>query len=230
MMYSIVMSYDRDAFPREHPKTWAEFWDVKKFPGPRCLKSSAGGGHGAIEEALLADGVPVDKLIPADLDRAFRSLDKIRPHVVKWWEAGAVPAQLLVDKEAVLVSSYNGRIADLQTKGAKVEIEWNQGKLSPELWVIPKGTKNYEAANKFIAFASKAKQQAAMSNNYPNGAVNKHAYKFISPERARELPSSPENIKKQYILNGAWWASKDPKTGKTWNEIEKEKWDIWITK
>lgn len=230
MMYSVVMAYDKGAFPKEQPKSWADFWNVKKFPGPRCLKSGAGSGYAPIEEALLADGVPMDKLYPCDIDRAFRSLDKMRPHVVKWWTAGAEAPQLLVDKEAVLVEAYNGRIADIKSKGANVEIEWNQGRLTHEHWIIPKGTKNYDAAMKFIAFVSHAKQQATMSNGYPNGAVNKHAYKYISPSRAKELPSSPENVKKQFFFNDEWWVSTNPKTGKTNLETVKERWDSWVLK
>src|SRR5256885_16366801 len=36
------------------------------------------------EFALIADGVALDKLYPIDIDRAFRSLDRIKKDVVKW--------------------------------------------------------------------------------------------------------------------------------------------------
>src|SRR5438309_6091061 len=49
----------------KRPTTWAEFWDAKKFPGPRTLRAGVY-GTGAYEEALLADGVPMDKLYPMD--------------------------------------------------------------------------------------------------------------------------------------------------------------------
>jgi putative spermidine/putrescine transport system substrate-binding protein len=228
MIYSIVLAYDESAFPQGPPQSWAEFWDVKKFPGPRCLKSGGGGGHPPIEEALLADGVPLDKIYPCDLKRAYKSLSKIRPHVTKWWETGAVPAQLLTDKEVVLTSAYHGRIDSIKRQGAKVNWVWNQGKMSREHMVIPKGTKNYDAAMKFIAFCLRAENQAAMSNNYPNGAVNKNAYKYISAERAKQLPSSPENYKKQLLFNDEFWSSTDPKTGRTYHELSKEMWDAWL--
>ena len=49
----------------------------------------------------MAAGVPPDKVYPIDIDKAFASYDKIKGDVVKWWETGAVPAQMLTDKEVV---------------------------------------------------------------------------------------------------------------------------------
>ena len=68
------------------PSTWADFWDVKKFPGSRslCLSYSPR----TLIFALLADGVPRDQLYPLDIDRAFKKLDQIKPHVKVWWREG----------------------------------------------------------------------------------------------------------------------------------------------
>ena len=30
--------YRKDKFPNGGPQSWADFWNVKKFPGPRCLE------------------------------------------------------------------------------------------------------------------------------------------------------------------------------------------------
>lgn len=34
-------------------------------------------------------GVPADRLYPMDIDRIFASLDKIKPHIRKWWGTGS---------------------------------------------------------------------------------------------------------------------------------------------
>ena len=40
-IYSTVLGYRTDVFAsRPRPKNWAEFWDVKAFPGPRALRNS----------------------------------------------------------------------------------------------------------------------------------------------------------------------------------------------
>src|SRR6516165_2101981 len=49
--------------------------------------------------ALLADGVPRDKLYPLDIDRAFKKLDRIKPHIKVWWREGNQSQQLIRDSE-----------------------------------------------------------------------------------------------------------------------------------
>ncbi len=118
LFFSLVLTYDAAKFPRSSPKTWADFWDTRKYPGARTLATGAfGPGGGLFEVALLADGVPPANLYPLDLDRAFRSLDRIRPAIAKFWQGGAEPVQLVVDGQVALASAWNGRVADLQFLG-----------------------------------------------------------------------------------------------------------------
>ncbi len=60
----------------------------------------------------MADGVAPEKLYPLDLDRVFRSLDKIKPSIVKFWDTGAEPVQMLIDGNVAppgTVASPSGR-------------------------------------------------------------------------------------------------------------------------
>ena len=99
-VYTTVLGYRKDAFPGgKGPQNWVDFWDAKKFPGPRTLRDSPVDN---LEFALMADGVAPDKLYPLDIDRAFKKLDAIKPHISVWWKTGAQSAQLLVDKEAIM--------------------------------------------------------------------------------------------------------------------------------
>src|SRR5215469_3660981 len=40
--------------------------------------------------------------------------EAIKPAVVKWWEAGAIPAQMLSDNEIAMATAWKGRIAAIQ--------------------------------------------------------------------------------------------------------------------
>src|SRR5213595_2541249 len=74
--FSSVLGYNSQVFATgKQPRSWAEFWDIKKFPGPRMLADLAS-GNVDLEFALLADGVPKDKLYPLDIERGFKSLDR----------------------------------------------------------------------------------------------------------------------------------------------------------
>lgn len=223
--FSISMAYNTTVYSKEnHPRSWAEFWDVKKFPGPRTLHDASVAGAGQWEFALLADGVPMDKLYDSpDLERAFRKLKEIKPYVVKWWKEGQEGAQLLVDKEAVLGAPYDGRITKLRQEGAPVEVEFNQGCLYLEYMFIPKGAPNYENALKFMAFSSTAERQAHFGRIYPNGPANRKAFELIPPEQARLMCSHPDNKKRMFLYGEDWMAKNMEKVIERWNKWILEK-------
>ncbi|ELT49477.1 extracellular solute-binding protein, partial [Brucella intermedia] len=94
IVWSTAIAYNADKL-KDGPQSWADFWDVKKFPGKRSLRK---GAKYTLEFALLADGVSKDEIYdvlstPEGVDRAFKKLDELKPNIV-WWEAGAQPLQL----------------------------------------------------------------------------------------------------------------------------------------
>jgi putative spermidine/putrescine transport system substrate-binding protein len=86
---STCLVYRKDKFPNGGPQSWADFWDVKRFPGARCLYNRP---YTVLTYALLADGVPPDQIYPMDVEWAFRKLDQIRPHI-KVWRTQATQSQ-----------------------------------------------------------------------------------------------------------------------------------------
>ena len=134
-------------------KTWADFWNVEKFPGRRSLRKNP---IDSLEQALMADGVSIDQLYPLDVDRAFKSLDKIKQHVDVWWTGGAQSTQLLQSGEVDLISGWNARLQSAIDGGAPATIVWDQGLYSIEGWAIPKGCPRADAAKQFIKFCSTA--------------------------------------------------------------------------
>lgn len=203
-VYSTVFAYRKDRFASGAPQSWTDFWNVQKFPGRRSLRKNP---IDSLEQALLADGVLLEKLYPLDVDRAFRSLDKIKPHVAVWWTGGAQSTQLLQSDEVDLISGWNARFQAAIDGGTPAEIVWNQGLYSIEGWGIPKGCPRAEAARQFIRFCSAADRQAAFTDVLAYGPTNLDAYKIISPERAKALPTSPENLKKMAVANEDWWSA-----------------------
>jgi len=211
-----VMAYRTDVFPAgNRPKNWADFWDVKKFPGPRTLQDSPGSN---MEFALLAAGKKPDALYPIDADTAFKKLDEIRPSIKKFWDTGALAPQLLSDKEVFLGSVYSGRVKSLQEKGIPVEIEWNQGLLNLDYWTIVKGAKNSANAIKLIGYMLDPARQAKFAKLIPYGPVNKEALPLIAPEVARQLPSYAENKKRMILYNSDWWGPHREELNERWQQ------------
>jgi putative spermidine/putrescine transport system substrate-binding protein len=115
--YATVIGYRNDVFP-EGPQGQADFWNQDAFPGPRTTAAGAGGVTPYLEFGLIADGVSKDEVYPIDIDRGYEMFSLLKPNVPKFWEAGAQPAQMLTDNEAVMVHSWNGRMHAVQQEGA----------------------------------------------------------------------------------------------------------------
>jgi putative spermidine/putrescine transport system substrate-binding protein len=200
-VYGIVMAYRTDVYKADAPKSWADFWDTTKFPGRRGLYRNP---KGVLESALLADGVAPKDLYPLDVDRGFAMLDKIRAQVAVWWTSGAQNTQLLQNGEVDISDTWSARAFAAIDSGAPVNIVW-KGLYSIDGWSIPLGTPNLKQAREFVRFCMRAERQAAYSSIVANGPSNLKAYDFIPPERAKLLPTLPENLKDLTQRDFAYW-------------------------
>lgn len=200
-VYSTIFAYRTDTV-KKAPGSWTEFWDVENFPGRRSLRKNP---IDTLEQALLADGVALADLYPLDVDRAFASLDRIKNNIDVWWTGGAQSTQLLQSGEVDIIAGWNARLQATIDGGTPVELVWNQGLYSIEGWGIPKGNPKADAAREFVAFCTNAEQQAKFTDDLSYGPTNLKAYDFISPERAKVLPTSEANLAKMRIASESWW-------------------------
>ncbi|WP_438390449.1 ABC transporter substrate-binding protein [Caballeronia sp. DA-9] len=216
LFFSTVMVYNTDVFKNgAHPKSWVEFWDAKKYPGARTLADQQS-GSAELEFALLADGVPKDKLYPLDVPRALRALSRIKPDVVNWWTTGAASAQLMERKDAVLGGLWNGRAQDLIDKGAPLAIEWNQAKRQTQCLSVIKNAPNAANAQKFIDFALQASVQAEVARHIAYGPTNRAALALLKPEQLAKLPSSKEHFDISFQQDPQWWSDNLASVGQQW--------------
>jgi putative spermidine/putrescine transport system substrate-binding protein len=205
-VWSTVMAYNADKL-KTPPVTWADFWDVKKFPGKRGMRK---GPRYNLEFALMADGVA-----PADVykvlatkdgaDRAFKKMTELKPNI-QFWEAGAQPPQFLVAGDVAITTAYNGRIDAAQREGKNLGITWTGGIYDLDFWVMPKGTPNKAAAEKFIAMAASVEEQAEYTKHISYGPTNNKALAKIDPKILAMLPTSPANSKTALQFNISFWA------------------------
>jgi putative spermidine/putrescine transport system substrate-binding protein len=208
--YSFVIGCNKDAV-KACPKTWADLFDIAKFPGKRAFyKWSA---PGVIEAALLADGVPADKLYPLDLDRAFKKLDTIKGDIV-WWDSGAQSQQLLASAEAPFGSFWNGRLTALAATGVTVETSWTNNITAADALVVPKGAKNKEAAMKFIANATSDAAQAQFATITGYAPINTDSNVLMDAELRKSLPDMQADT--QVNADMDYWADHRDEIGTRW--------------
>ncbi len=193
------------------PQTWKEFWAVS---GRRGLWKRP---FQTMEAALMADGVDKGRLYPLDVERALRSLAKVKESTL-WWDRGAQSAQILIDGEVKVGATWNGRVYEPKLSGAPVDYHFNQAVLVSDAWVVPKGAPNKRESMAFIAMALEAEHQAAFSREIPYGPTNPSALKLLDPALLASLPSSEENLKKGVFLDVDWWADNGDRVGERFNE------------
>ncbi|MFT4266273.1 MAG: ABC transporter substrate-binding protein [Xenophilus sp.] len=216
-IYSTILAFRTDKYKGAEPRSWDDFWDTKKFPGRRAMRRSP---IDTLEQALMADGVPVDKLYPLDVDRAFRSLERIRKNVDIWWTSGAQAMQLIQNGDVDMVATWNGRAQSAIDNGAPVKIVWNQGLYSIEGWGIPRGTPRAELAKQFVLFCADAKRQSEFTQDLAYGPTNLKAFDFIDARRAALLPSAPDKLRTMALPSPQWWAAN--------RQAVTERFNTWI--
>jgi putative spermidine/putrescine transport system substrate-binding protein len=200
-VYSYVLAYDTTKV--KGVPTWADFFDLKKYPGKRATwKYFMGTG----EPILLADGVAPDKLYPMDMDRVIAKAKTLGDNLLLW-DSGASSQQMFMDSEVTMACIWNTRASVLKrdTKG-RVDYTFNQGIRTSGAMTIPKGVKDPKASNMFIASCQDPARQLVLLKLLGNGPANPAASKMATGELAAMDPSSPANIGVQINRDEEWYA------------------------
>ena len=203
--FTKVIAYRKDKFGENGPKTWADFWDVKKFPGKRSM-------HGKVnynlEAALMADGVALQDVYKVldtkkGQERAWKKLGEIVPHVTVWYRGGSQSAQLLRDGEVDIIHMGHNRVESVRASGIDVSYTFNGGTMDIDGLIVPKGAPNKENAMKLINEMLNAQSQARLAKRMPLGPVNINAFDtgILSPEEALLVNTNPINYDKQLLID-----------------------------
>ena len=209
--YSTVPAWNTETYGMNGPRGWADFWDVKKFPGTRAYR--ANNVDGALEPALMADGVPPEKVYevlatPEGKRRAINKIRELKPHIAVFWGSGAQQAQLMKDAEVDMSTGWNGRFDNAKKDGAKVGYTFNQALLDYDCFAMPKGAPNKEVAMRFLAEVSKPQYQANLPFYITYGPTNRKAYEMTKApkELIESLPSHPKNVPLMLPVSLDWYA------------------------
>jgi putative spermidine/putrescine transport system substrate-binding protein len=207
-IFSTLIGYSTKAYPNGHPTSFADFWDVQRFPGKRTLPNKPAT---VLEAALIADGVAPAEIYPtlstaAGMDRALNKIRALRPHVAVWWGSGAQPVQALGSGDATMALGWNGRFQAGMDEGLPIAMAWEQSIPQVGYFMIVKGAPNREAAVKFLRFMSSAEAQSRFSQYVAYGPTRTDALAMIEPARLDRLPSTPQRLANALFMDIDWWA------------------------
>ncbi|WP_164935258.1 ABC transporter substrate-binding protein [Bradyrhizobium zhanjiangense] len=188
--------------PEDHPANFAEYFDLKKFPGRRTFRNRP---NETLEAALLADGVLPKNIYPLDINRAFDVLDRIKPSIAAWITATPQTISLLQTGEIDFSYTYASRVQSTNQpgSGAPLSFSFEQNLIGPEKLAVAKGAPNKEKAMKFAAYFLRPEVQGRLCDAAASVPNSKKAVSMLSPETRKWLPdmSNPNHL----VLNGAYW-------------------------
>lgn len=209
-IFSTLIGYSTKAYPagKPQPQTFADFFDVKKFPGKRSLPADP---STILEAALLADGVaPKDVYAtlstPAGMKRALDKVRAIRGDVAVWWTNGAQPVQALASGDVFMALGWNGRFQAGMDEGAPIAMAWGQSVPQVGYFMIVKGAPHKDAAVKFLRSMQTAQAQAEFSKYVAYGPTTPDALPLIDAKRLERLPSTKERLADALFMDVKWWA------------------------
>jgi len=218
IVYSTTFGYrtDVEAWGGSTPEDVCAVFDTASFPGMRALEKRP---INNVEWALICDGVAKDDVYDVlstdeGVQQAFDKLATIKDDVI-WWSAGAETPQLLADAEAVIGSTYNGRLFSvIEEQDQPVAMLWDAQVFDLDGWIIPAGLseERQNRALHYIKFATDTQRLADQAKYISYGParassaplVGQHAELGI--EMAPHMPTDPDNAKNTFLYNYEWWA------------------------
>jgi putative spermidine/putrescine transport system substrate-binding protein len=209
----VALGYNTTKMPAgQTPQGWADYFDLKKFPGKRIAMSGVTSGW-TLELALVADGVDQNSLYPLDIQRALRKWDTIKSQVTFTSDFQQC-AESVATGDAALGACWSGRFYDVHKNGAPVAVQWNGTTLNGGYLSVPKGSKHVKEAMDFIAYMCSPKPEAIMANAIPYGGPNAP---FIDGVNADIKPWLGTTYADHAIfVDDRWWDKNRDATAKIW--------------
>lgn len=215
MTYGYVMTYNKDRFGDDGPKSWADFFDIQKFPGKRAINGTPSDIEpGILEGALIADGVPKDQLYPLDVPRALKKLDTIKGNLM-YWETGAEAQQQIESGQPDISFMWSGRALAGIKNGAPYAASWNDFSPVFDVLTVPIGAKNPQAAMALINFMVGPEQQAKLTEETSYAPINDEAKPKVDDLTRSFLAT--EHAAQALPIDNAWWGENQPKIIEQWS-------------
>lgn len=196
------IGYPTDRLQGVQPKNWVEFWDVENHPGRRGLRTRV---SDTLEIALMADGVAPADVYPCDIERAFKALDRIKPHVSHWIDSTAQTVSLIQSNETDYTFTFTTRVKGMQESGVPMDYSFDQNLIHMVRTAVPAGAPNSDGAMRLLSYIMDPERQVEMANGSGDAPTYISSLEKVDPAVRKWLPDLTSN--NNLMVDGDWWAA-----------------------
>lgn len=202
---NVVLAWDKDKFPAA--PTWADFWDVAKYPGKRGLAKSV---RTTLEIALMADGVAPGEVYRTlgsndGVDRAFRKLDQLKPYIA-WWSAEVDAARFLASGEVLMTTAPSAPVVTANRLDKRnFGVQFAGSLYEVQSWAVLKGSPNLRQAQGFLYFAGTTPIAARLLRVSGDLGFVKGVNESLPPELLAVSPTAQVNLAGALRMDAGFW-------------------------
>ncbi|KOA20652.1 spermidine/putrescine-binding periplasmic protein precursor [Clostridium homopropionicum DSM 5847] len=211
-----IIAYDSSKIPEGTITSYADLWKPELKNSLTILDDE----RAIIGITLKKLGYSLNETSPEALKKAKEELIKLQ-HNVKAYDSDS-PKTSLINGEAKAIFAWGaeGSLARRENANVKYVIPKEGLFLQQDNFVIPKTSKNTEAAELFVNFIMEPEISAEISAEFPYGNPNEAAYPFIDKEIMEDTAVYPsdEDVKKGEFLKDIGEAITE--FDKVWSEVK----------
>lgn len=211
-----IIAYDSSKIPEGTITSYADLWKPELKNSLTILDDE----RAIIGITLKKLGYSLNETSPESLKKAKEELIKLQPNV-KAYDSDS-PKTSLINGEAKAIFAWGaeGSLARRENSNIKYVIPKEGLFLQQDNFVIPKTSKNTEAAELFINFIMEPEISAEISAEFPYGNPNEAAYPFIDKEILEDMAVYPaeEDVKKGEYLKDI--GESITEFDKVWSEVK----------
>jgi len=211
-----IIAYDSTKIPEGTITSYADLWKPELKNSLTILDDQ----RAIIGITLKKLGYSLNETSPEALKKAKEELIKLQPNV-KAYDSDS-PKTSLINGEAKAIFAWGaeGSLARRENSNVKYVIPREGLFLQQDNFVIPKTSKNTEAAELFINFIMEPEISAEISAEFPYGNPNEAAYPFIDKEIMEDIAVYPseEDVKKGEYLKDI--GESITEFDKVWSEVK----------
>ena len=210
---AFILVYNKKKYGANPPTSWADYFDLQKFPGSRGVFSNI--VDSPLEIGLLGSGVPADQLYPLDIQRSIAKWQTVKKSLVVY-QSNSEGQDQLVTGSVDMSIIVHARLIAANKQGADYGAVWTNNIQQNAEWDIVKGTPNLLAARALSRYMLSPTAQQANAVGVNFGPI----LKGVTVPDYADAANNPGNHRDSVVYwDAKYWSTHYAEGVQTWTDF-----------